>query len=232
MRDAKQYPYIIRLLDRTDVAALMHLQSCVLDTLEHKSFCVPLSLAEHHVILDGNGESLGLFIHNRLYAACSILFPGYREDNMARELNFGDEALPQVAQLELSLVHPDFRGNKLQERMAGMLARRAEQRKQCRYLFTTVSPYNYPSIETVMALGMYIAKLGKMYYQWDRYVVYKDFFHPVSLDVSTTIHVPGTCFAKQQGLLRDGFFGHSLYKDGENLMIKFAKRQKSYCPIK
>lgn len=221
--DLKQYSYILRVLDSADLAAVMDLQNSVLGAMEEVSSCVPLSMEEHHLILQGDGEAIGLFIHNKLYAACSILFPGIRRDNMARELNFNHEELQYVAQLELSLVHPHYRGNKLQHRLASILARRAERKGNCRYLFTTVSPYNYPSIETVTSMGMNIAKLCKMYFAWDRYVVYKDFINPIILDKKNSIPIPSTAFAKQQELLDSGYLGFAKCEDEDGIKIMFAK---------
>ncbi len=221
--DSQIYPYIIRELNNDDILQIMDLQNFILSLMKDKRFCVPLSPVEHRQILGDDGETIGLFIQDKLYAVCSILSPGYREDNMARQLNFSDEELPHVAQLELSLVHPDLRGNNLQYKLADMLARRAKKKKNYRYLFTTVSPYNYPSIKTVTSLGLSIVKLCKMYYHWDRYVVYKDTVKPLELDKTNTVHVPVTLFEKQQELLSNGYYGCSQSKDKENIKIMFAK---------
>ncbi|MEG6520674.1 hypothetical protein [Desulfotomaculum sp. 1211_IL3151] len=221
-RDLQVNPCVIRMLDTNDLPQLMALQDFVLSLMKSRSFCVPLSPEEHYQIMSGSGESIGLFIGDRLYAVCSILFPGHREDNMARQLNFNDEELLGVAQLELSMVHPDLRGNNLQKRMADILARRAK--KNYRYLFTTVSPYNYPSIKTVTSMGLHIAKLCNMYYRWARYVVYKDFIRPLKLDKSSIIQVPNTSFEEQQRLFDKGYFGFSQSRDEEGITIMFAKK--------
>jgi len=227
-RDLQYYPYTIRVLDSNDISQVIDLQRVVTGLMKNKSFCVSLSPEEHHKIMNGDGESIGLFVQDKLCAICSILLPGHREDNMGRELNFSDEELLCVAQLELSMVHPELRGNNLQKKMADMLARRAKKKKNYRYLFTTVSPYNYPSIKTVTSMGLNIAKLCKMYYQWDRYVVYKNFFNPLQLDKSSTVHVPGTFLEKQKQLLSNGYFGFSQFRDEKGIKVMFAKELSSY----
>ena len=166
---------------------------------------------------------MGLFIQDQLYAVCSLLFDVPYENNMARELGFGEAELALVAQLELSLVDPDLRGHKLQHKLAGILANRAEARKRSKYLFTTVSPYNYPSITTVTSLGLHIARLCKMYYNWDRFVVYRDFIHPIQLDTTNTVILPNTAFDEQQQLLNNGYRGFSQFKDEEGIKILYAK---------
>ncbi len=111
--------------------------------------------------------------------------------------------------------------------MASILAERVQKQSQTRYLFTTVSPYNYPSIETVTSMGLYIAKLAQMYYGWDRYVVYKDFEQPIKVDKSEVIILPNTAWAEQQELLHNGYRGFSQFQDEEGIKIMYAR--KSSC---
>jgi hypothetical protein len=221
--DLKQCPYIIRLLNKNDLTAVIQLQNNVLAAVNNKDCCVPLLAEELLLMLEGSGESVGLFIGDRLYAECSLLFPVGYENNMARELNFSDEDLKLVAQLELSLVHFDLRGYKLQQKLAGTLAQRVEKAQKARYLFTTVSPYNYPSIQTVTALGLQIAKLCKMYYGWDRYIVYQDFNNPAQLDTANAVSLPSTAYEEQQHLLNNGYRGFSQFKDEKGIKIMYAK---------
>lgn len=222
--ELKEYHYILRVLDRKDIPALLQLQSNLIALIKQKDLYVPLVEKELLALLEGNGEALGFFIDNKMLAACSLLFRVDYENNMARELDFTDEELSRVAQLELSLVDPNLRGHKLQCKMAGILAKRVQKQSKIRYLFTTVSPYNYPSIETVTSLGLQIAKLGKMYYGWDRYVVYRDFWHPVPLDTDNAIVVLNTAFDRQQELLHQGYRGFSQFKDEDGIKIRYAKR--------
>lgn len=223
----KEFPYSMRVLNKSDIGTVLHLQSSITAAMEKKELYVPIPEEELLYMLAGNGESLGLFIDDKMCAACSLLFRVKYEDNMAREIGFTSEQLSQVAQLELSLVDPDLRGYKLQCRMADILARRALERGDFRYLFTTVSPYNYASIQTVTSLGLQIAKLCKMYYNWDRYIVYRDFSNPILLDTANSITVLNTSFAEQHQLLNDGFRGFSQFKDEEGIKIMYARILKN-----
>lgn len=219
----KQYPYIIRVLNQSDLKQVIALQSKLSDAMEQKELYVPIPEEELRYMLYGHGESLGLFIEDHLFAACSLLFDVNFEINMAREIDFSDEDLSKVAQLELSLVDMELRGHKLQYKLADILIRRAEASKKCRYIFTTVSPYNYPSIQTVTGLGLQIVRLCKMYYDWDRYVVYKDLINPANLDTSNPTSIVNTNFAMQQQLLRAGYRGYSQFKDQNGIKIMYAK---------
>jgi hypothetical protein len=218
-----QNPYVLRVLDKSDVPELMQLQSDLIAAMDKKDLYVPISEEEMLLLLEGDGEALGLFIENKMYAACSLLWKVEYQNNMARELNFSAEELTRVAQLELSLVDLDLRGHRLQYKMATILAERARQRQAPRYLFTTVSPFNYPSIETVTDMGLQIARLCKMYYGWDRYVVYRDFIDTVKLDTSNPVIVKNTSFAEQEELLNNGYRGFSQFRDKEGIKIMYAR---------
>lgn len=218
-----KHSYVLRVLDKNDLPAIMQLQHKLVSGTGKKDLFVPISEEEMLSLLEGNGEALGLFIENKMYAACSLLHKVDYENNMARELDFTKKELTRVAQLELSLVDLDLRGYKLQYRMASILAQRVQKRSQTRYLFTTVSPYNYPSIETVTSMGLYVAKLSKMYYGWDRYLVYRDFEQPIKLDINNPVIVSNTSFIKQQELLHNGYRGFSQFQDEDGIKIMYAK---------
>ncbi|MDX9871708.1 MAG: hypothetical protein RBT41_04720 [Clostridia bacterium] len=222
--DQKLYPYELLLLDKADLPRIMDLQDRVISTMDRNDYCVPLSAAEYLEILTGHGEALGLLIGGCLVAVCAILFPGEDQNNMARELNFSAEKLLQTAQLEIALIHPDFQGNGLQQMMAGLLVERAQSSKRCRYLFTTVSPYNYPSLQTVTALGMYLAKVCKKYFQWDRYVAYRDFLQPIELDKENALAISNADLEEQQALIAGGYLGFALLKGEQDIKVLFAKR--------
>ena len=221
--DLNQHPYVLRVLDKNDVAAVMRLQRELIEIMEKKDLYVPITEEEMLALLEGNGEALGFFINNKMYAACSLLFKVDYENNMARELNFSEQELARVAQLELSLVDLDLRGHKLQHKMAAILARRSAEKKRFRYLFTTVSPYNYASIQTVTSMGLQIARLCKMYYGWDRYVVFRDVVKPVKLDTDHPVIVKNTAWAEQQELLSSGYRGFSQFGDEHGIKIMYAR---------
>lgn len=221
--EQEMHPYIIRVLGSGDLKEVMGLQDHVIGTLEKKEYYMPIPEDALRFILEGGGESLGLFIRDHLYAACSLLFDVDYEHNMARELGFGNEELARVAQLELSLVNPDLRGHKLQCKLAGILVRRLEERGTAGYLFTTVSPYNYASVQTATSLGLQIAGLGRMYFDWDRYVVYRDLTDPVKLDTAKAVSIANTALTEQQQLLSNGYRGFAQLKDENGIKIMYAK---------
>ena len=225
--DDNFYPYELRLLSEADLPQIMALQEKVISSMDRNDYCVPLSEKEHLEMLDGRGEAVGVFIGARLVALCGILFPGDSENNMAYELNFSPEKLHSVAQLEISLVHPGFQGNDLQQKMAGFLVERAKNNQQYRYIFTTVSPYNYPSLQTVTTLGLFIAKVCKKYFGWDRYVVFRDFQKPIELDTVYAIAVSNIALEEQQALLECGYLGFSLLKGEDDIKVLFARKKET-----
>ena len=221
--EQKIHPYMIRVLDSGDLKEILELQDHVIRFLKKKEYCMSIPEDALRFMLEVGGESLGLFIRDRLFAACSLLFDVKYEQNMARELGFDDEELCRVAQFELSIVDPALRGHKLQYKLAGILARRLEERGTARYLFTTVSPYNYASVQTVISLGLQIAGLSKMYFDWDRYVVYRDLIQPVELDTVNAVSVANTALTEQREMLCNGYRGFAQHKDEKGIKILYAK---------
>ncbi|QGT99849.1 hypothetical protein SYNTR_1256 [Candidatus Syntrophocurvum alkaliphilum] len=221
--DLRNNSYIIRVLNEDDFAAIMQLQDTVIESLKNKEYYMPITIEELENGLIEKGETIGLFINDELYAACSILNEIDYEENMGLELNFSNEDLTLVAQLHFSLVHNALRGHNLQQKLATILAERAHKIKGSRYIFTTVSPYNYPSIKTVTSMGLQIAKLCEMYYGWDRYVVYKDVINPIKLDTNNKIIVSSTSLEEQKQLLNNGYRGFFQYKDKDGIKIMYAK---------
>ena len=73
-------------------------------------------------------------------------------------------------------------------------------------------------------MGLYIAKLSKMYFDWDRYVVYRDFINPVQLDTANTVIVANTSFEEQQELLKNDYRGYSQFKDQDGIKIMYARK--------
>ncbi|TYQ18177.1 UNVERIFIED_CONTAM: hypothetical protein Cloal_0595 [Acetivibrio alkalicellulosi] len=217
-------PYVIRLLNTDDLTDIMILQDSILKNLGLSELAVALTNDELSFILDGNGDSLGTFISGELRACCSLLWNVPDNINMAKELGFDAYSLSQVEQFEMALVHSDLRGHKMQQKLATILIERSKITHQKRYLFTTVSPHNFPSIQTITSLGLNIVKLTKMYNNWNRYIAYKDFSYEQLLDKSQVVEVLNTDYTKQKHLLENGYRGFSLKKDkNNNIIILFSK---------
>lgn len=109
---------------------------------------------------------------DRMAGAFDLVHPGLDPVNYGYDLDFGEEDLLRVVQMDTAAVHPDFRGHGLQVRL--MQAAEAEIRKQPgRILLTTVHPDNVYSLRNILKQGYSIAKKVDKYNSI-RYVLRKD----------------------------------------------------------
>ena len=170
-----------------------------------------LSEAEVMAILaGGSGRAVGVRVGAQLIAFCFVLFPGAREDNLGRDLGLPGAELEQVAHLEAAVVHPAFRGNALQQKMAAYLAAGIGAAGRWRYLMNTVAPLNTPSLKTTLALGLLIWKLKVKYNDVWRYVFCNDLVKPVRIDAANVIRISAADFGAQQEVLASGYYGFDL----------------------
>jgi hypothetical protein len=63
-----------------------------------------------------------------------------------------------------------------------------------------------------------------MYYEWDRYVVYKDFNIPIKVDLEDCITLPNTSFEMQNELFEKGYIGFKEFKSQDGIKIVFGKK--------
>lgn len=122
--------------------------------------------------LKKEGKILGCYLGNHLIAYGVMIFPGYDDENLGYDLNFNRDELPYVAHLDSFLVHPNYRGNKLQYKISTLLENIAIE-KGCKHLCSTVAPSNIYSLNNLLDVGLEI-KLEKLKYgEKLRYILHK-----------------------------------------------------------
>jgi GNAT superfamily N-acetyltransferase len=122
--------------------------------------------------LERGGKILGCYIGNELIAYGVMIYPGYDDENLGYDLNLSQHELPYVAHLDSFLVHPNYRGNRLQYRFSGLLEDIAFE-KGCKHLCSTVAPSNINSLNNLLDIGLEI-KLEKLKYDGKpRYILQK-----------------------------------------------------------
>jgi ribosomal protein S18 acetylase RimI-like enzyme len=186
------------------------------------SYCA-LSAAELRVILEGPGLAVGVRAEGRLVAFCTALFPGLRPDNLGRDLGLPQAELGAVAHLEAAVVHPDYRGNALQKKMAGLLVAAIRDAKRWRYVTNTVAPFNIPSLKTTVALGLLIVKLKVKYNEVLRYICCRDLVEPIRIAAGSVIRSDAGDLEGQRKLLAGGYYGFDLENQADGTVILFGK---------
>lgn len=99
---------------------------------------------------------------DRMAAAFSVIYPGLSEMNYGYDLEFSQEELLNVICMDTAAVHPDFRGQKLQQRLMQMAEEEIAHTGD-KVLLCTVHPDNHYSLQNVLNQGYTIQKKLEKY---------------------------------------------------------------------
>lgn len=227
-RDQTKETYQVKRLTREDLNVILEVQQVVLDTLENKERLQPLSEEEFKAILRGDGLILGVFVKGNLRAFRALWFPGEDEENLGRDLGLSLNEQMKVVHQEISIVHPDYRGNGLQKRLAALVMRElAENTSEFEYVCCTVHPFNIPSLKDKLAQGMFIVKVKEKYAGHLRYILLKQLSVQVMVDHNTKKIVPLADIGEQSRLLNEGYYGLEWIDQESKQSIVFAKPKAS-----
>ena len=109
----------------------------------------------------------------RLAGGFNILIPGLQAYNYGYDLDLSREDLLRVIHMDTAVVHPDFRGHKLQHRLMAAIEEDLFARFPDCILLTTVHPENLYSLCNVRGLGYTpVKRLAK--YGSERFILRKD----------------------------------------------------------
>jgi hypothetical protein len=215
-------PYEVYVLNESHIPQLMNLQYEVIDALENKAILQPLDEQELRYILSGNGIMIGVFVQEKLIAFRALLEPALDEEHLGYDIGLSTEnELKKVLYQEISNVHPNFRGYGLQRTMADIIMQQVDITR-FNIVCATVMPGNIASLKDKFSQGMHIANLKYKYGGKLRYVFAKSlkeqtrsYSREVLLDMKDT--------KEQQRLLKEGYVGLAMQKDGENWLVQYVK---------
>ncbi|MEC5423201.1 GNAT family N-acetyltransferase [Virgibacillus sp. C22-A2] len=210
-------PFDIRFLKVSDIPEILDLQQLVDKKMEVPAFLQPLSEKEYQNILSGNGFMIGVFVNEKMIAFRAMLIPEIDEDeHLGIDAGLSRNERGKMIYSEISNVHPDFRGNRLQTYM-GELVMEHVDKERFHYAATTVAPLNIPSIKDKLVLGMEIIELKEKYNGKLRYILFRDFTEdrkPPNVAEQQTISMDN--IEEQVKLLNQGYKGVALQeKDGK-----------------
>ncbi|KAB7705555.1 GNAT family N-acetyltransferase [Bacillus aerolatus] len=218
-------PFKVQTLSMADMKQILSLQEVVIESLESKETLQPLSAKEFQYILEGNGLMIGAFAEEQLIAFRALLVPPIDEEHLGLDIGLTKEELPGVIYQEISNVHPDYRGNRLQKTLATLIMQELQKHNESySYVCCTVAPFNIPSLKDKFAQGMEIAALKEKYGRRLRYIFVKELAEAKTKDWLQIVTVRMDDMAGQQDLLEKGWRGFQMDNREGVLWVDFGKK--------
>lgn len=222
--DLRTVPCQMKLLNETHLEEMLKLKEVVVEQLAEWDMLLPLTAGMLRADLGEKGLTLGAFAGERLIGFRSVHFPGNDEDNLGRDIGLSEDQLMKVMQLEVALVHPDFRGNSLQKRMTARLLKTVRDRNLgYRYCCSWVSPKNCPSLADKFAQNLLIARVLLKCESYWRCIFFQDLMEPLHLSFQDAIPVFNRDLERLVALSNQGYWGFGLVRKGNECNILFAK---------
>lgn len=219
----KQVPMYMKRLYLEDLAEIERVQQLVIDSLSEKNTLQPLSTEEFLFILNHNGLLVGAYVESELVAFRALLVPEIDAEHLGRDIGLEEDDLGNVIYQEISAVVPDYRGNRLQQKLAEVVMKELHKlEKKYRYVACTVAPMNIPSLKDKFTQKMYIAALKQKYDGLERYILVKDLDQP-NAAYGNSIAVSIDDLKKQKELLNEGYVGIGFQMVKGFHALQFAK---------
>ena len=216
----------VRPLTIKDISKIFRLQSDVYKKITNKAQLAQLTKDEFEYILTGKGLMLGVFVENELIAIRALLVPKIDDpEHLGLDVGLSKEQLAEVIYQEISFVHLDYQGNRLQQTLAKLIMEQLEKENhKYRYVCCTVAPFNLPSLIDKFKQGMYVKALTLKYADQLRYVFLKDLQAPLPIEsVKEKRDVPMELIEQQQQLLANGWVGMSLKRNDNSYVVTYVK---------
>lgn len=161
----------IKYLNISNLLEVMNLQKIVFSYLDKKGQLETLSEKEFEVVL-GNKYSIGVYESGELIAFRTLLVPDINDENHLAD-DIGVDRRKSIYS-EISLVHPKYRGRKLQSKMGALLIEKVIEENSYNYVLATVAPDNIASLKDKFKLGFKIYRTKYKYNQKLRHVMMLD----------------------------------------------------------
>lgn len=212
-------------LSESSLQEMVNLQDLILSHLPDPEIFFPHDKDYFRQIFQHDRSVIGVRVKESLAAYSIIRIPGHDQDNLGRDIGLAEDELASVAHLQATVVHPAFRGNGLQRRMAAAHLQVIED-LGFKHVCCTVSPKNPASLGNIIHSGLVIKGLRPKFGDWRRYIMYgnlswpKDMHEALKRDEKTVI---GSDLAGQQVLLNDGFVGFKMEMRPNGFVLSYGK---------
>ncbi|MGM0853729.1 MAG: GNAT family N-acetyltransferase [Bacillota bacterium] len=218
--------YSVHTLSMLHIEEILSLQDIVVADLEDKTRLQPLSRGEYEYILKGNGVMIGAFLEQELIAFRALLKPEIDDEHLGLDIGLNVDELNQVIYQEISIVHPLYRGNRLQQVLGTIIMEELNNLPgDINYISCTVAPFNIPSLKDKFTQGMEIAALKNKYGDQIRYIFVKEVNKSSAQTDQKRLSTSMDDFPTQQSLLTTGWRGIGMKILQEKYHIEFVKFQ-------
>ncbi|MGE8203302.1 GNAT family N-acetyltransferase [Heyndrickxia sp. NPDC080065] len=221
----KKEQYQVSPLSMSHIKQILTLQELVVDALENKEILQPLNTQEFENILGGNGFMIGAFVKKQLIAFRALLVPEIDQDHLGLDIGLGENDLSKVIYQEISNVHPEYRGNRLQQTLATLIMQELKKHtNNYAYICCTVAPSNIPSLKDKFAQDMEMAALKEKYGGRLRYIFVKGLEEKSDRKWEETATLRMDDISGQQALLKKGWRGIQMQVKDSEYWVEFGKR--------
>lgn len=217
-------PFIIRKMEAGEIDEIMALEALVVADLESDETFAPDAREDILYDMSHGGVVFGVFVDGNLVAYRYIVFPDRSPVNLGMDIGLFGEELDQVVNFTTTVVHPLYRGNRLQ-RKTMKHALEYLRGKPYKHLVCTISPLNYYSLKNMIRSGFVIRRIkrkyGKIADEIDgkmRFILSRDIDDVIIRKYRKTITVNNTEIDLQKNLIKNGYVGYDLDElddDGE-----------------
>ncbi|MCT4604670.1 MAG: hypothetical protein N4A64_00990 [Marinisporobacter sp.] len=213
----KYYPYSIEKVNISHKWDILKLQQEIIHTLPSKDIYYPLTEEELDDIFNGQGLILGVFVENTLIGVRVVSYWDEETKNLGRLVGIKDNELNQLVFFEATIILKPYQGNKLQKLMIDLASKEIKKLNTFKYFISTVSPFNYASLKSLLNTGFYIRKLVWIYENTPRYILFKRY------DQEKIFHDEN--FQSNKRFLIDDFSSQRLHFDKGYRGINLIKKQ-------
>lgn len=219
----KKLPFSMKRLYLEDLPVIEQVQARVMESLPEKAALQALTTEEFLFILNERGLLVGAFVEEELIGFRALLIPEIDEEHLGWDIGLPPEELKKVIYQEISVVLPEYRGNRLQQKLAEVIMKELPNlEEEFRYVCCTVAPMNIPSLKDKFTQAMHIAALKEKYEGLKRYILVKDLGNR-DIHYNGHITVKLDDLEKQKQLLNEGYLGIGFQLVNGFHELQFAK---------
>ena len=220
---AELRPYVMRFVRPNELDDLYQLHQLVVLRVHHPHAFRPDSRSFMEMQIERRGRTVAVFCDDEIVAYAALSFPNNDPDNLGHDLPLPETELGHVADYDGSAVHPDYRGNQLQQLMTHMRHRYALLHGRY-HILGTVSPFNPVSLQNFLDLGCRVRNIKQKYGGMVRLIIHRDLreVSPPPLDPQTMIDVPLGKVDRHRSLLLQGLEGSRVVWEGKEAALRYG----------